>query len=533
MYQIIILDDEFFFRQTLVTTFPWQDYNIQVCGEAANGRDGLQLLERIQPDIAFVDINMPGISGLQFIREGKQRSPRTKYIIISGFSEFSYAQEAVELGVVKYLLKPLRFDDLKAALDALLVTIDSEDLKKQHLASLSRQNSQYLVSLRRQFLSQLLAYGEKKLTQPIADTCDYLQLPWARRAYFQIALIGTLRQCNSSALKDPEFNRIQLLSALQAYSLPFDGQACETHDGLIALLFASDTPIDTDSLCTELQKLQILLSEQAQTPLCFGVCPPIRRLSDLPGAATLACKALLKNRLRSDAMIQFYDTGANTRAVSIPEGFRAAPLLAAIVAAEQAQIDEQLMLMQTQLRSARISPQTLSEIYLNFLRGFLSVADKLEDSALARELLTELRTITGTMQPEQFINRLRGWSGRLAASAAQQPVARHNPFVDKAIRYIQEHYDDPSLTIEVLSNQLHLNYAYLCSVFKRCMDMTINRYIKQYRLEKAKELLDTTQLGIAEIAAAVGFQNTNYFSKCFKKNYGISPSDYESSIRQR
>ena len=323
------------------------------------------------------------------------------------------------------------------------------------------------------------------------------------------------------------------MSALQAYSLPFDGQACETHDGLIALLFASDTPIDTDSLCTELQKLQILLSEQAQTPLCFGVCPPVRRLSDLPGAATLACKALLKNRLRRDAMIQFYDTGANTRAVSIPEGFRAAPLLAAIVAAEQAQIDEQLMLMQTQLRSARISPQTLSEIYLNFLRGFLSVADKLEDSALAKELLTELRTITGTMQPEQFISRLRGWSGRLAASAAQQPVARHNPFVDKAIRYIQEHYDDPSLTIEVLSNQLHLNYAYLCSVFKRCMDMTINRYIKQYRLEKAKELLDTTQLGIAEIAAAVGFQNTNYFSKCFKKNYGISPSDYESSIRQR
>lgn len=65
------------------------------------------------------------------------------------------------------------------------------------------------------------------------------------------------------------------------------------------------------------------------------------------------------------------------------------------------------------------------------------------------------------------------------------------------------------------------------------MDMTINRYIKQYRLEKAKELLDTTQFGIAKIAAAVGFQNTNYFSKCFKKNYGISPSDYESSIRQR
>lgn len=533
MYQIIILDDEFLFRQTLVTTFPWQDYNIRVCGEAANGKDGMLLLERIQPDIAFVDINMPGISGLQFIREGKQRSPRTKYIIISGFSEFSYAQEAVDLGVIKYLLKPLRFDDLKATLDALLVTIDSENLKKQHIASLSRQNSQYLVSLRRQFLSQLLAYGEKNLAQPIADTCDYLQLPWAKCDYFQIVLIGTLRQCNSIAMKDPEFDRVQLLSTLQVYTLPFDNQVCETHDGLIAMLLASDAPIDTDILGTELQKLQIFLSEQAQTPLCFGICPPVQQISDLPGAATLACKALLRNRLRSDRMIQFYDTGANMHPVSIPENFRTAPLLAAIVAAERTQIDEQLEMMQMRLHAAHISPQTLSEIYLNFLRGFLSVSNKLEDDVLAKELLAELRTITSTMQPEQFISSLHAWSRRLASSAAQQPVTRHNPFVDKAIRYIQQHYEDPSLTIDVLSNQLHLNYAYLCSLFKRCMDMTINRYIKQYRLEKAKELLDTTQLSIAEIAVSVGFQNTNYFSKCFKKNYGISPSDYESTMRHR
>lgn len=531
MYQIIILDDELFFRQALVTTFPWQDYNIHVCGEAANGKDGLLLLEQYQPDIAFVDINMPGINGLQFIREGKLHSPHTKYIIISGFSEFSYAQEAIGLGVVKYLLKPLRFDDLKATLDALLVTFHSENIKKRHIDSLSQQNTRYLVSLRRQFLSQLISYGEKKLTQSAADACEYLQLPWSHRSYFQVILIGTPRQCNSSALKDPSFNRIQLLAALQTYELPFDGQVCETHDGLIAMLFASDAQISTEVLCTELKKLQILLSKQAETPLCFGVSSAVRSLSDLPGATTLACKALLKNRLRSDAMIQFYDASENARAVSTPEGFQAAPLLAAIITAQRGEIDKSLNLMRSRIRSDRISPQVLTEVYLNFLRGFLSVACKLEDDGLTKELLTEIRAVTGSMIPEQFINRLQNWSLRLTDATSNQPAARRNPFVDKAIDYIQTHYHDPSLTIEVLSNELHLNYAYLCSVFKRSMDMTINRYIKQYRLEKAKELMNTTQFGIAEVATAVGFQNTNYFSKCFKKNYGISPSDYENTIR--
>lgn len=532
MYQIIILDDELFFRQALVSAFPWQDYNIHVCGEADNGKDGLLLLEQYQPDIAFVDINMPNINGLQFIREGKQRSPHTKYIIISGFSEFSYAQEAVGLGVVKYLLKPLRFDDLKATLDALLATIHTEDLKKQHVDSLSQQNSRYLVSLRRQFLSQLISYGTKKLPQSVEDTCEYLQLPWMARSYFLVILIGTPRQCNSSALKDPAFNRIQLLSALQTYELPFDAQACETHDGLIAMLFASDTQIGAGAICTELKKLQILLSKQAETPLCFGVSAPVRSLSDLPGAATLACKALLKNRLRSDTAIQFYDASENARVVSTPEGFQAAPLLSAIATSQREQISNCLNLMRTRIRSDRISPQVLSEVYLNFLRSFLSFAEKLEGGNLTKELLAEIRIVTDSMSQEQFMNRLQSWSLRLADAAVHQPSSRHNPFVDKTIDYIQAHYHDPSLTIEVLSHHLHLNYTYLCSVFKRNMDMTINRYIKQYRLEKAKELMQSTQLGISEIAAAVGFQNTNYFSKCFKKNYGVSPSDYENTLRQ-
>lgn len=533
MYQVIILDDELFFRQALVTTFPWQDYNIHVCGEASNGADGLLLLQQFQPDIAFVDINMPGVNGLQFIREGKSRSPQTKYIIISGFSEFSYAQEAVALGVVKYLLKPLRFDDLKVTLDALLATMHSESLRKQHMDSLSQQNSQYLVSLRRQFLSQLISYGEKKLTQSVADTCEYLHLPWNRQRFFQIVLIGTQRQCNSNVLKDPTFNRIELLTALQHDALPFDGQACETHDGLVAILFASHAPIEAGTVLTELNKLQILLSTQLQTQLCFGVSAPVHSLSDLPGAATLACKALLKNRLRSDTTIQFYDAGENTRSVSTPEGFRAPPLLSAIVSGESAQVEEYLARMRGRIRSEHISPQMLSEIYLNFLRSFLSVTDKLEADALTKELLAEIRTVTNAMTAEKFVGRLQNWSERLMSAAAQQPASRRNPFVDKTIDYIQSHYNDPSLTIEVLSNELHLNYAYLCSVFKRSMDMTINRYIKQYRLERAKELMNATQLSIAEIAAAVGFQNTNYFSKCFKKNYGVSPSDYESTIRAR
>ncbi len=107
MYKLVIIDDEPLIRQGLRAIINWSSYDIELCGEADNGIDGLRLCQELKPDVAIVDIKMPGLNGLQVIEQSKKLGLHIDFIVLSGYSEFAYAQKATEFGVRCYLLKPI------------------------------------------------------------------------------------------------------------------------------------------------------------------------------------------------------------------------------------------------------------------------------------------------------------------------------------------------------------------------------------------------------------------------------------------
>lgn len=147
MWKVLIADDEPKIRQGLKNALETFGLPIQVCGEAKNGVEALKKAEETRPDILLVDICMPKLSGIQFLQEVKKLELDCKMIIISGFNEFSYAQQAISLGVSSYLLKPIPEEELKAELESVMKGLENERKDRKYHALMKQQinkNSPYL-----------------------------------------------------------------------------------------------------------------------------------------------------------------------------------------------------------------------------------------------------------------------------------------------------------------------------------------------------------------------------------------------------
>ena len=107
MYTVIIADDEPWILFKIKSVFKWQEYGIELIGETTSSDELLSMIEEKKPDIVFTDINMPGKSGIEVVKRVREKAADTLFVLISGYSDFSYAQQAIEYGVFSYLLKPV------------------------------------------------------------------------------------------------------------------------------------------------------------------------------------------------------------------------------------------------------------------------------------------------------------------------------------------------------------------------------------------------------------------------------------------
>ncbi|HBE76711.1 MAG TPA: DNA-binding response regulator [Firmicutes bacterium] len=139
MFNVVIIDDEEWIRQLIKGLIPWDALEMKVCGEAASGIDGLELCRKVRPDIILTDIRMPGMDGLKLLETLAQDSPAAKVIMISGYDEFSYAQQALKSGAFDYILKPVEETDLVAILNKAKEKIQKEKKAQTNLERLKQE----------------------------------------------------------------------------------------------------------------------------------------------------------------------------------------------------------------------------------------------------------------------------------------------------------------------------------------------------------------------------------------------------------
>lgn len=495
MLRVLIADDEYLARSNLRGTLEKLSVPIKLVGEATTGAELVQMVEQQMPDVAFVDIRMPGMNGLEAIRIGKKLSPATYWFILTGFSEFEYAKEAVRLGAADYLLKPADPTELENLLRNVSETVQRQltRLNQQFerdvmalshgLSSLRQEDDAYL--LKANFIGVVIyvdswlpeavvAEREVELGRNIDVLLeDYVALN-LRAARFtlpnghMVLVLAWMDTARETGKRQAE----KILRRLEETI-----RAREGNDFQITL-FQTDTCRSIDSLDSQLKRLQEMSA--ARAVLGIGKKWTVRDFdSTLLNDEMLNVAALLE---------------------ALHEAFREADTL------EYRQLLPRLerAIKALPLRDAPTSKDTLA--------GFLNCAFGIH------------------LCP---VDSIRAWIECLEAQGEHMLVqsrATDQPeLIDRVLGFIATHYPS-DIGVGQIAEQLGITPNYLSATFKKKMGMSFVTYLTQVRMLKAKELLSDPARQIQKVAEAVGYYNTRYFAKLFIQFAGCTPSEYRKMI---
>lgn len=156
MYKLIFADDEALVRNNISKLVQWEENGFELAGCCSNGHELLEMVEKDPPDLVITDINMPFISGIEVARQIRSEYPTIKIIFLTGYDDFNYAKQAIDLNVTKYILKPISAHELTACLHEVRRILDNEHLQSRNIESLKSFYNQNKEVLQNSFISSLL-----------------------------------------------------------------------------------------------------------------------------------------------------------------------------------------------------------------------------------------------------------------------------------------------------------------------------------------------------------------------------------------
>ena len=523
MYRVMVVDNEPVIRKGMIRCVDWEAMDCRVVADAADGAEALRLMEEQPVDILITDIRMPGMDGLELSRRVRVLYPDTKLIMVTAYSEFEYAQEALRQQAADFIIKPTSEEKIRAAVLRAKELLRS-DRQVGELVRTLRSKQQDNLALEQQLFVEGLVAGNRlsQLYVRAQSARLHLDLPDSRMLAVQVQGAGLLEE--SLLMRSLEEAGRFLQQALP------DGVILLSpgRDGFLALVLR----MEEARLRACLEEYFRLIDGFAEYSVQVGVSAPAGHAFALKDAARRAQDALYSLAHDEQKLLLFHD--------ELPEvtGDTARALQAAL-----RQLREAL-----QLRDMSGAEQAagLFEEYIH--RGLVPPADIQRYARLLYSLCAGLLLdydLAGMMgseafpPEEQFMDRVAqqptGASFAELARATALLLRGNGRGREEAMAFIQNYIDRnlaADLSLEELARLVHLSPGYLSREFKRAKGRNLSTYISEKRIERAKALMRSSDLKNYEIARLVGIEDPVYFSRAFKKVTGLRPSEYRSGARQ-
>jgi two-component system response regulator YesN len=532
LYKIVIADDEIHILR-LIKRFVTQE-NITVVGEAQNGIDAYNLTLQLKPDILITDIRMPGYDGIEMIKKLNGEMPDLSIIIISGYRDFEYAQEAIRYGVMEYLLKPIRETDLKSALAKAINKSLEVRNSKQHVETMKKSLDETSQALKLQALQDFLFKGDAAADKLQAEK----DLPDFLLKQNQIFFVIILKIDNSDNEQTFEANRKEVAGSLsRKVTGILDKSNCHYQtffQNSRTYIICSMDRADNPKVLPEkaLNDINMLLRSETykyiflKATISIGI--PTENIGDLPKSLQSA-EQFLTYRLKFPNEYIF-----GCWCVSRPD-FKRGNIAAKKYVHELKNAVETMNSSKAEAVFLTIHDDFSKNYYESYeLIGIANFIIKEIDSSVRHAdpsddlnplVGSALLAVDNATDPENILAFLKKFTLAvidLLLDLQEQRVSRP---VRLAQEYIQQNFDK-QVTLEEVAEIVFINPNYLSSLFKAKTGVGFSEYVATVKVEKAKELLRTTFMNINEIAFAVGYMDTKRFSKMFIKYEGIRPSEY-------
>lgn len=533
MIQLLIVDDEAHVVDRLHATIDWASVGIGQVFKAYSGKEALELLEQFSIDIVLTDIQMPGISGLQLIAEINRRWQKTKCILLSGYSDFNYAKEAILQGTEDYLLKPVTEQDLLATVGRVKAKLQQEwqeVFSTQRLAYTVKEN---LPLLRGNLLNDLLQ-GRKLTEQSLRDKMQMLELP---DFYEQNCVLMMIRL--ESDFLEYDMGRLSLMEYAisnmveELFAEKFDSwHTKDAHDYLIFVmkkkLIASDheDPAWLERTASGLQsavnnylkgKISILLSS-------WGAFP-----GDMTTMYNASLNAFRKQiGSEHELLIRLGDEAAQPELSALQRLYEPPTLNHLLEAARWEDTEEKLSLIFDEME-ARFSEsqEHLLEVYFCVASAFAYIAHK-NGRPLHQLIGGDYDRMTEGI-PFRTVNQLREWSLRSLYRMREDMDQERKDSRVTLIKDIRTFIDQnlaSDVSLQSIADHVYLHPVYVSKIYKLETGDNLSDYVNRVRMDKAAYLLKNGQDKIYEIATQLGYQRPHSFNHAFKKHYGMTPQEY-------
>ncbi|MBN2851155.1 MAG: response regulator [Clostridia bacterium] len=536
MYKLLIVDDEEEVRLGIIRKTRWEDYDFILIGEATNGREALEIIEKEMPDVIITDISMPVMDGLQLTEEVKIQYPIIKIVILTGFEDFSFAQRAIKFGVEDYLSKPIHPEELNELLEKLKVKLDDEIKEKEDIYKLQKHYDDSLPILKDSFLTSLMheSFSSEEINHQI--NLHKLNLTGTAFAVSLSKIDGNTLMKNQQPKMTFELLNVAILHIANDIVKTRKIGEVFFYDNLLVIIFSIDCK-DKDIVRNRLIKLLEEINQQVKHFLKITVTTGLgyikSSVTHLPSSFQSAKTAFEYRLLLGGNKVIFIDDVEPKHNKSLtldPE--KESRLLNVIKFGSEHDVREMVKALLNYVGSGNI---TAKECQLYFLQisSFLIIQAEIfqiDSSVLFKEVSELFTKIISFATMEQVRNWFTNICLELRVEFTRKRATSTQKLVNKAKDYIEKNFEDSELTIQKLADAFFISPSYLSMIFKKELETTFLQYLISVRLEKSKELLENPENTISEVAQKVGYPDISYFSYFFKKNVGVSPREYKNSF---
>ena len=524
MVRMIIAEDEPIIRDGLVN-MPWEEVGVELVGVAANGLEALDLLQKASPQLLFTDIKMPGIDGLELIEQAQRMNSEIQSIILTGYSSFEYAQKAISLSTLDYVLKPSDSQAILKAIRKAVQKIESQSLSRDRQNELNRELDRNKEQL---FEGLLIKALTTNTLQPGAAGEDLIR-PGTEYGGF---VVVALRSVNGDAAESIR----QKAGALLA-------EACRKHDchvpwlaaadeGTLLLIFHQKTYTEDFPRTVRTVTEALLDAPETANGLSLQACIslPVQSFYELNTGymQVKQCLSLFFSRPQG-RLLCFADVRAALNEKDPPADI-IKEILGFFRGKNYAGLEGSLQALKSYYGDEALTEERfIKYVYIDICISSLRiVTDQRADERIRLEPADYVRINEApSLEDLSDYARVFLWKGIDRMNARQDMPLKKA--VEQVQSFIEKNYLNDISLIQA-AQDVHLNSGYLGRLLKKQLNATFMQLLTSTRMEKACELLANPDIMIYEVSEKVGIGDFRYFGQLFKSKYSMTPSEYRKLL---
>ncbi|OMD97637.1 DNA-binding response regulator [Paenibacillus odorifer] len=507
-YKVLLIDDEPSALEAMQLWIDWQELGFEVCGTSSNGKEGLELMKQLEPDLVITDVNMPLMNGLEMVAAWQQAEIKEiKFAILSGYSEFEYAKTAIHYGINHYLMKPVFPEEAAEELLEIYQELEQEAQKRSLNQIASAEEA---VSLLKGMLHEKAEQSNQEVLNRLSKGKNHWNICLIQT---EPVLYTEIREQASALLTDKDSMFLMDLES-HCFGIVYGYNSLSTEGAVI------------DQIATP------LLNEHPKQALYIATGAGVGSLLQIGNSFRMAKEALMYYFYFSEnvEILTYQEIKDSPFSYHYDQIQLMDDLIRPINTLDSAGFSQAVNSAARSFREQRIAPEVVKKIVIHMMYKiieFTSEASEVHESSLSNQIripamLDSMITLTDLMRNLLFCGEAS------IDTLLKEQNLKSQGIVQEINNYIEEHFRE-CLTIKRLSEVFFLHPVYLGQLLIKKNGINFNEQLHNLRIKEAVHLLQQNKLKNSEIAEKVGYGNYSQFLKQFEKKLHMSPNEFKNT----